>query len=177
MGVDDLAATGSATGALTLANFQAVSATVYTVDVSGMASGEDVTLTLTAAGSGISDAALNALAADAAATVAFDNVAPVATTTAVVNGDRIEFTVDFNEDVTGFEVDDVTATGSVTGALVVKDVTPNTPSSYRVRVEGMTTTAPGELVTLRSPTAGSFSDLAGNPAAVDAVFAEFDWVV
>ena len=41
----------------------------------------------------------------------------------------------------------------------------------------MTTVSPGEQVTLRSPTAGSFSDLAGNPAAVDAVFGQFDWAL
>jgi hypothetical protein len=275
--IADLAAAGSTTGALSLGNFQAVSATVYRVDASGMASGENVTLTLTAAGSGISDTAGNALAANAQGTVSFDTTAPagytiaaddsllnaaeaaaasftftsaevgttynytvtssgggtpvtgsgtislsgqqvtginvsslpdglltysvvladaagnvgaataatatldktapVATTTAVVNGSRIEFTVNFNEDVTGFDVSDLTATGSVTGALVVKDVTANTPSSYRVRVEGMTTVSPGEQVTLRSPSVGSVSDLAGNAAAVDAVFAQFNWVV
>jgi hypothetical protein len=123
----------------------------------------------------LTDPAGNAgTAATASATL--DRTAPVATTTAVINAGRIEFTVNFNEDVTGFDVGDLTATGSVTGALVVKDVTAITPSSYRVRVEGMTTVAPGEQVTLRS-LAGSFTDLPGNPAAVDAVLAQFNWPV
>ncbi len=274
--IGDLAATGSQSGTLALANFQAVSATVYTVDVSGMAAGENATLTLAAAGSGINDAAGNALAVNALGTVTFDTAAPAgytiatddslinaveaastsftfagaevgatysytissggggsvagtgtitsptqnvsgidlsslsdglltysviltdpagnagtattatatldqtaptATTTAVVGGGWIGFTINFNEDVTNFDISDLTATGSVTGALEVKNFTVDTPSSYTVRVDKMTDVPPGELVTLRSPSAGSFSDLAGNPAAVDAVFAQFNWVV
>jgi cyclophilin family peptidyl-prolyl cis-trans isomerase len=164
--------TSSGGGAPVTGSGTVASATEHVVgiDVSSLLDG-DLTFSVV-----LTDAAGNAGTA-ATATATLDKTAPVATTTAVVNGSRIEFTVVFNEDVTDFDVDDVTATGEVTGALVVKDVTPNTPSSYRVRVEGMTTTAPGELVTLRSPTAGSVSDLAGNPAAVDAVFAQFDWVV
>jgi hypothetical protein len=34
-----------------------------------------------------------------------------------------------------------------------------------------------EQVTLKSPTAGSFCDLAGNPSAVDAVFGQYNWTV
>ena len=268
----DLGAVGSVTGPLTVGNLQTVSSTVYMVDVSGMASGETVTLTLTAAGSSIQDAAGNALATNAAATVTFDNVAPsgytitaddglinateaastsftfagaevgaiynytvissgggtpvtgsgtiasatqqvtginvsslpngtltysvtltdaagntgtaatatatldkaapTATTTAVIVGSFIEFTMDFGEAVSGFDVGDLTATGTVSGALTLSDFTVISPSSYSVKASGMT--AP-EQVTLRSPTAGSFADLAGNPAAVDAVFKEFDW--
>jgi len=178
-GVDvaDLAATGSTTGALTPSNFHAVSATVYTVDVSGMASGENVTLTLAAASSGISDTASNALAANATATVGFDNTAPTAAPTAVVNGTSLVWTINFNEGVTGLDVNDLAANGSLTGPLTLQNFTVNSASLYTVEVVGMTTVQPGEQVTLRSPTAGSFFDLAGNLAAVDAVFGQFDWAL
>jgi hypothetical protein len=59
----------------------------------------------------------------------------------------------------------------------LQNFTVNSASLYTVEVVGMTTVSPGEQVTLRSPTAGSFSDLAGNPSAVDAVFGQFDWAL
>ncbi len=172
--LNDFGAVGSVTGTLSVANLQAVSSTVYTVTVSGMTADEGVTLTLTAAGSGIQDTAGNALAANAAATVSFDTTPPTAVTTAVVSGSFVEFTIAFNEAVSGFDMSDLTATGTVSGPLTLSDFTVISPSSYSVKVSGMTA---AERVTLRSPTAASFHDLAGNPAAVDAVFKEFDWTL
>ena len=171
-GVDlaDLAAAGSQTGALTLANFTPVSATVYTVDVGGMVSGEQVTLTLTAAGSGIQDAAGNLLAADSAATVAFDNIAPAAAITpngTTTNTSPITFTITFSEPVTGVDLADLAAAGSQTGALTLANFTPVSATVYTVDVGGMVS---GEQVTLTLTAAGSeIQDAAGNLLAANAV--------
>jgi hypothetical protein len=73
--VSDLAATGSTAGTLTLSNLQSVSATVYKVDVTGMALGENVTLNLKASGSGIKDTAGNALAVNVTASVGYNTTA------------------------------------------------------------------------------------------------------
>ena len=77
--VGDLSAVGSLGSTLTLSDFTADSATEYTVEVTGMSRDEDVTLTLTASGSGIQDASGNALVANATATVTYvKNTAPTA---------------------------------------------------------------------------------------------------
>jgi hypothetical protein len=143
---------------------------VTAIDVSSLPDGTlTYTVTLTDTGGN--------LGAAATATATLDRTAPTATTTAAVNGSAIVYTISFNEGVTGFDVDDLTANGSVTGQLTLQNFTVVSASSYTVEVVGMTTTQPGEQVTLRSPTAGSFSDLAGNPAAVDAVFEQYDWAL
>ncbi len=169
-GVDiaDLSATGSTTGDLTLANFTAVSGTEYTVEVSGMASGEDVTLTLTASGSGIEDAATNSLAADVAATVAFDTAAPTAAITpngTTSTDDPIVFTITFGEDVTGVDIADLLATGSTTGSLTLANFVAISATEYTVEVSGM---ASGEDVALTLTASGSgIEDEAGNALAAD----------
>lgn len=173
-GVDlsDLTATGWF-DALTLSNFTPVSATVYTVEVSGMMDGEDVTLTLTAAGSAIQDLAGNALAANAAATVILDVTPPMGSATGAAGLGVITFTINLDEAVTGFAVDDLMVESLAEGeTLTLRNFTPVTASSYTVEVTGMTQ---NQLVILRSPTAGSFWDLAGNPSVVAAVFGSFDW--
>ena len=95
----------------------------------GLAGGEAYIyrLTLTAEGSGIQDAAGNALASSAAATVAFDNVAPMAAITPngiAVNTNPITFTVTFSEAVTGVDLADLTATGSTTWCQVNPSIVP-----------------------------------------------------
>ena len=78
-GVDDLSVAGSLGSTLTLSDFTEVSATTYMVEVDGMSRGEVVTLNLTAAGSGIQDAAGNALADNATASVTYTkNTSPTA---------------------------------------------------------------------------------------------------
>ena len=140
------------------------------IDISSLPEGTlTYTVTLTDTGGN--------LGAAATATATLDRTVPAATTTAAVNGNAIVYTISFNEGVTGFDVDDLTANGSVTGPLTLQNFTVVLASSYSVEVVGMTTTQPGEQVTLRSPTAGSFFDLAANPAAVDAVFEQYDWAL
>ena len=170
-GVDigDLSATGSVTGALSLANFTAVSETEYTVEVSGMASGEEVVLKLTASGSGIVDEAINAMVADATATVTYDLAAPAATITpdaTTTNDDPIVFTITFDENVTGVDVSDLSVTGSVTGNLSLANFTAVSDTQYTVEVNGM---ASGEQVTLTLTATGSgIADDAANAMLADA---------
>ena len=77
--VGDLSVVGSLGSTLTLSAFTEVSTAEYTVQVTGMSRGENVTLTLTASGAGIEDATGNPLADDAAATVTYvKNTAPTA---------------------------------------------------------------------------------------------------
>jgi len=99
---------------------------------------------------------------------------PTATTSASVSGTAIVFTINFHEDVTGFTVDDLTAAGSLPEGLTLQNFTPVSAALYSVEVVGMTAS---QKVTLRSPLAGALADLAGNLSAIDAVFAEFDWIV
>ena len=140
----NFSATGSTTASLTISDLQAISSTVYQVNVSGMAAaGESVTLTLTAAGSGIADMSGNALAANAAATVAYDTTAPTATPSAAVNGNKLVWTIQFAEGVTGFDISDLMASGSVTQTLTLQNFTVQSASLYTVEVVGMTTVSPG----------------------------------
>ena len=74
----------------------------------------------------------------------------------------------------GFTVDDLTAAGSLPEGLTLQNFTPVSAALYSVEVVGMTAS---QKVTLRSPLAGALADLAGNLSAIDAVFAEFDWIV
>jgi VCBS repeat-containing protein len=172
VGLSDLTATGWL-GELTLSNFTPVSAAVYTVEVSGMVEGEDVTLTLTAAGSGIQDTVGNALVANAAATVTLDTTPPSGSGTGVAGPGVITFTIQFMEDVTGLTVDDLIAEPVILGeTLTLQNFTVLSASSFTVEVIGMTQSG---TIMLHSPPAGAFSDLAGNPSSVDAVLAMFDW--
>ena len=135
-----------------------------------MESGELVTLTLTASGSGIEDEAANALANDATATVTYDDVAaPTATITpdaATSNDDPIVFTITFDEEVTGVDVADLSASGSLGSTLTLSDFTAVSATEYTVQVSGM---ASGEEVTLTLTASGSgIEDEATNDLAADA---------
>lgn len=72
----------------------------------------------------------------------------------------ITFTVQFDEDVSGFDRTDVTRGGTANPALDNITVTPNSPRSYTVTVDDTPTLASGTVVL--SIAAGAAHDAAGN---------------
>ena len=113
--VDDLTVTGSLGSTLTLSNFTAVSATTYTVDVSGMSRGEKVTLKLTASGSDIEDTSGNALVTNASAYVTYTkNTAPTAgADTATADEDDTAVIIDVLDNDDDYDTSDTLSVSSV----------------------------------------------------------------
>lgn len=125
-------------------------------------------LTLNATGSGVTDAAGNPLAADAATTFTVDVAAPTVTITPVgvgpTNAATVAFTVAFSEPVGGVDTDPAggfdffAVTGTAPGAAVVA-VVPGTAGVYTVTVD----TGSGEgTVGLSFGANTAVTDAAGN---------------
>ena len=140
------------------------SGTTYNVAVSGMTGPGTVTATIAA---GVAqDAAANPNLASTSTdnTVNFDNVAPTATLAQAVgqtdpaNGSPIQFTITFDEPVTGFDASDVTL-GGTAGATTA--VVSGGPAVYTISVSGMT--ANGSVIV--TVPAGAAMDAAGNASA------------
>ena len=111
--VGDLSASGSLGSTLTLSDFTAASVTTYTVEVDGMSRGENVTLTLTASGSGIQDTSGNALAGTATATVAYvKNTVPTAAGDSATTNEDASVTVSVLENDADSDVSDSLTVGS-----------------------------------------------------------------
>jgi hypothetical protein len=141
----------------TLSNFAAVDARTYTFDVAPAADGA---VTVDIAAGAATDTGGRPTAAGTF-TVTSDRTAPAATVTAPAdptNADPILFTVAFDEDVTGLDAADLTATNGTVGAVTAVDA-----RTFAVEVSP---TADG-LVTL-TVLAGSVTDPAGNVTAADA---------
>jgi hypothetical protein len=100
-------------------------------------------LTLTAAGSGITDSAGNALAGDATDTWVMDTTAPTVTINQAsgqadpTSSSPINFTVVFSEPVTGFDNTDVTFSGAGATTATVTEIAPNDGTTYNVAISGM----------------------------------------
>ena len=112
----DIMVTGTASGGTPAAsNFEKISATVYTFDVVVTSDG---TVIVTIPAGAATDAATNANVASAPYTVTVDTAAPVVTLSAgthdggTQNGNTVSYTATFDKDVTGFELSDITVTGT-----------------------------------------------------------------
>ena len=105
--------------------------------------GGNYLLTLTAAGSGITDNASNALAGDATDSWVMDTAAPTVTINQAVgqsdptSSSPINFTVVFSEPVTGFTNTDVTFSGAGATTATITEVAPNDGTTYNVAISGM----------------------------------------
>ncbi len=112
--VDDLLAVGSLGSTVTLSNLSAVSATTYTVEADGMSRGGAVTLTLTAADSGIQDTAGNALVENATASVTYvKNTAPTAAGDSATTNEDATVIVDVLANDEDTDLSDVVSVESV----------------------------------------------------------------
>ena len=137
----------------------------YTVAVSGMSDSGTVTVTIPAGAAQDTVGNSNTASTSTDNTVTFDNTAPTVTINRAVgqadptNVGPINFTVVFNEPVTGFTGADVALTGSA-GATTA--VVTGSGTTYNVAVSGMTS-AGAVIATIP---AGNAQDAAGNGNAV-----------
>ena len=158
----DVAFTGSTVGGTLAASVTGPGPT-YTVSVTGMTGVGDVVVSLAAGAA--TDLAGNATAASTSTdnTVAFDDVVPTVTIDQAgaqvdpTNASPVLFTVDFSEDVTGFDGPDVSFAGSTVGGTLVANVT-GSGQLYTVSVTGMN----GAGTVVASIPAGAANDAAGN---------------
>jgi len=158
----DFALTGTASG--TINSVSASSGTTVTVSVNGITG--DGTLGLNFdfdALDSVADAAGNAAAADfTGQTYTIDNTAPkpdvdeAAGQMDPTSTQPINFSVDFGEDVTGFEASDLTLGGSAPGTKSA--VITGGPASYNVAVSGLT----DDGTVIVSVKVGAAQDQAGN---------------
>jgi hypothetical protein len=143
----------------------AVSGSVYTVAVSGMTTTGTVTVTIPADAAVDQIGAGNLASAGGDDTIAFDNVAPVATFEQdafqidPTNVDPVRFDLEFSEPVIGFDETDVINTGTLTGTLTVTVIQVG-PTSYTVQF----TNLDGEGTIVPGIAAGGATDEAGNSA-------------
>ena len=157
----DVTITGTAGGTKTVTI--SGSGATYNVAVSGMTGQGTVIATIAA--STVIDSTSNPNTASTSTdnTVTYDSVAPTVTINQAVGqadparGTTINFTVVFNEAVTGFTTGDVTITGTA-GGTKTGTVTYVSGNTYNVAVTGMTT-AGTVIVNIAS---GKCTDLAGN---------------
>ena len=140
---------------------------VYNVAVTGMTGNGNLLVSIPA-GSAV-DASNNPNPLSIAAYVVFDTGAPTSTINQAVGQSDpailgpINFTVAFNEAVTGFIASDIVITGTA-GGTKVATVTGG-PATYNVAISGMTT---GGTVIINFA-AGAATDLAGNTSALPVV--------
>ncbi|MFZ1934316.1 MAG: YDG domain-containing protein [Thermoguttaceae bacterium] len=144
-----------------------VAAAQYTLDLSTKTGSEGTyVLTLTAAGSGITDGSGNALVGDASDTWVTDTTPPTASIVAVTPDPRNSavgtVTVNFSEDVSGVDINDFSLTrDGTTVSLAGLAVTPVTGSQYTLDLS--TKTIPTGTYVLTLTAAGSgITDAAGN---------------
>ncbi len=154
--------TGTASTSVTIAQ---VSATTYTVTVSGLTG--DGSFTLGVASGAAQDQAGNANSAGGpSAAVLIDNTAPtvasiVPSTVGPTNADAVDFAVMFSEDVTGFDqAADVVVTHAGTASTSVTIVAVSA-SQYTVTVAGIT----GDGSFTLGVASGAAQDQAGNSNA------------
>jgi len=139
----------------------------YTIDLSSVtASDGTYVLTLTASGSGIQDAAGNALAADATETWTMDATAPSTTSfvrhtpaSSPTNADTLVFRATFSEAVTGVDAADFAVSGTT---ATVTDVTAVSATQYDVTVSGGDLASLNGTVGLDLAASPTITDLAGN---------------
>jgi hypothetical protein len=131
-------------------------------------------LTVVAAGSGITDRAGNALAADASDAWAVDSVAPTADVVDVSPdpnpGTLDQVTITFSEPVTGLNLADLSLTRDGGANLLTGSQTLTTTDNVTWTLGGLFGLASADgAYTLRLASAGSgITDAAGNPLAADA---------
>ena len=148
-----------------------VSAQQYTIDLDAVTGvGGTYVLTLTAAGSGITDTAGNALVGNASDAWSTDMVSPSVTVATVATSptdvEPIPFTITFSEVVLGFDEGDVVPTNGTIDAGSFQAPTPG-----RVYSLNVTPLAEGD-VTVTVP-AGKANDAAGNPNTTGAATVTF----
>lgn len=139
--------------------------TVFNVAISGMTTPGDVTLSIDE--DVLTDIALNGNDASTSSdpTVAYDATGPTVTIERAASQDdptndaAVDFTVVFDESVTGFTAADVTIDG--TAGPTTKNVTPSSGTTYNVAVSGMT----DDGTVTASVDAGAVSDALGNPSS------------
>ena len=147
-GADDISFTGTTAGGTPVALVTTNGPSVYNVTVYGMTSSGAVVVSVPA--NATRDAAGNFSTASNTATVNYTfvatNVAPVVTVTKLgpqpspTGSEPISFGITFSEDITGFELSDISFAGSTAGGTLVPVVTPVVPGrTYTVSVTGMTT--------------------------------------
>jgi hypothetical protein len=144
------------------------SGTTFNVAVTGMAGSGDVIASIDA---GVAHDALgnaNLASTSTDNTVKYDVTAPTATIdqaagqTDPTNGSTINFTVVFNEPMTGFDTGDVSLGGTAAPTTgTVSETAPNDGTTYNVAVSGMS----GEGTVLANIAAGVAIDMAGNSNA------------
>ena len=128
-------------------------------------------LSLAASGSGITDAASNALSADASDAWTVDTTAPTADISDVTpdprNANAGTVTVNFNETVTGVNTADFTLTRNGNPVSLSGLTVGGSGSSYTLGLSSVTTLAGSYVLTLNASGSG-IADTATNALAVDA---------
>ena len=149
-----------------------VSAGVYSVDLASVTNaGGAYLLTVSAAGSGISDAAGNLLTTDASDSFVIDLVAPSADIVDVApdpGSTAATVAINFDEGVTGFDLADLSLTHE--GLNVDLSGVPfsaTSASQYEVDLSAVTSSSGSYVMTLVASTAG-VSDFAGNALVANA---------
>ena len=163
---DDVALTGDS-GANDVVVTDSGDGKNFNVAVSGMTN--DGTVTITVGPNAADDSAGNASTGTDAASVTYDNsdptptLAKAATQEDPTDESAIDFTVVFDEAVTGFDngAEDVDITGAPGGTATIGDAGDSDATTYTVTVTGMT--GDGGNVTVAIPE-GAAADLAGNPS-------------
>ncbi|MGI5898037.1 MAG: BspA family leucine-rich repeat surface protein [Candidatus Dojkabacteria bacterium] len=159
---NDLAIEGSSTA--TVSQLQTVNSTTYTAVVTGMLSGETVSLTLPADKVGDMAGNLNKASTYTDKSVTYDATQPTVTVNQAddqadpTNTDIIKFTIIFSEPIKGdtFTKDDLVKAGSNTAKVLL--LTKINDTTYTAYVNGLLS---GETVSLSLP-ANKVEDLAGN---------------
>jgi ribosomal protein L24E/UDP-3-O-acyl-N-acetylglucosamine deacetylase len=162
----DVTAAGSAPGPRNVVITNSGDDKTFNVAVSGMTDDGTVTLAVPA-GAATNRAGIdNAASPTPVASVDYDNSAPTPTVAKAATQENptdesiIDFTVTFDEPVTGFDsgADDVDVTGTPGGTATIGDAGDTDAATYTVTVTGMTGSG---TVSVTIP-AGAATDLAGN---------------
>ncbi|MFC5475427.1 Ig-like domain-containing protein [Paraherbaspirillum soli] len=158
--------TGGVTG--TIASVSG-SGSTYTVTVNGVTGDGTMRLDLNSSGTGIADAASNAIAAGftSGQVYTLDHTAPTVSSitrvgSSVNNANSEQFTVTFSESVTGVDISDFTLTNTGTAAGTIASVS-GSGNTYTVTVNGVTGDGTMRLDLNSSGT--GIADAAGNAIA------------
>lgn len=173
----DIDFTGSTVGGTLVANVATVDNITWNVDVSGMSGTGLVVVSIPAS---VCDAQVGGAPNQASTStdnqVTFDDDAPTVSINLAggqndpTNNANINFTVTFNENVSGFDASDVSTAASTAGGTLVVQVTGG-PAVYNVQVTGATSNGNVQITIV----AGVAQDAAGNtslaPTIVDNIVA------
>ena len=167
--ISDITVSGTASGNLPMpSRFAGTGGDVYTFDVETTSDG---TITVSIPENAAMDAANNGNAASATYTVTVNSTAPIVILDAnindggITNSDTVSYTATFSEIVDGFDISDITVSGTASGNLPVPSNFAGTGDMYTFDVE---TTSDGTI--LVSIPENAATDAADNGNAASATY-------